>query len=701
MLRLLQLGNSWRIRNEYMKKFALLIGVSEYKSGLAQLPAALADIAALERVLKNPEMGGFDEVRPLANPDVQKMRLEIGRLFSRADKDDSLVMLFFSGHGIRCNNTGILYFAAADTEEAEFRFTALESRFVHNEMNNCSCKRQVIILDCCFSGAFDPSLQAKGDGSVDLRSQLGAQGRVVLTSSSSTEYSFEQPGANGQPGASLSIYTRYLVEGIETGANGGNENGYVSIHELHEYARKKVRAIAPKMSPKIITLKDEGFDIYLTKAPVVDPASKYWEIALKHTVNGVVCPVGRVIMDQSMQRLGLTPQQASEIEAKARRPFELRLENLQKYRETLIEQIKFRYPFNEEDRKNFNDLQRSFGLTEEDIRPIHQEEEDRARKAQEEAASAAAKAEAERREEEERARKARIESAAKQATPLIQITTDRGAIVRVGNQWQIKTESITRAGYRQELTKEIAITMLQIPAGEFQMGSSDKEVDRRTSEGPQHRVQLQSFFLGQNPVTQAQWKLVAGWPKLAVDLNPQPSNFKGANRPVEQVSWEEAMEFCCRLSQRTEFSYTLPSEAQWEYACRAGTTTPFAFGDTLTPDIANYDGNYAYRSGPKGTYREKTTDVGDFLANAWGLQDMHGNVWEWCLDHWHENYEGAPSDGSPWVNGGDEAARLLRGGSWVHDSRYCRSADRYRRHRDSRDDLVGFRLCGFPPGLDS
>ena len=689
-----------------MKKLALLIGVSEYKPGLAQLPAALADIAALERVLKDPEMGGFDEVRPLANPDVQKMRLEIGRLFSRAGKDDSLVMLYFSGHGIKCDDTGTLYFATADTETAEFRFTALESEFVHRVMNNCRCKRQVIILDCCFSGAFDPSLQAKDDGSVDLRTQLGAQGRVVLTSSSSTEYSFEQPGANGQPGASLSIYTRYLVEGIETGANGGNENGYVSIHELHEYARKKVMATAPKMTPKIITLKDEGFDIYLTKVPVGDPVSKYWEIASKYIINGVVSPVGRVILDQWIQRLGLTPQQASEIEAKARRPFELRLENLQKYRQILIEQIKFRYPFNQEDRKNFNDVQRSFGLTDEDIRPIHQEEKDRARKVQGAApsarkddASAAAKAEAERREEEERARKARIESAAKQAPPLIQITIDRGAIVRVGNQWQTKTESITRAGHRQELTKEIAITMLHIPAGEFQMGSSDKEVDRITSEAPQHRVQLQSFFLGQTPVTQAQWKLVAGWPKLAVDLNPQPSNFKGANRPVEQVSWEEAMEFCRRLSQRTELSYTLPSEAQWEYACRAGTTTPFAFGDTLTPDLANYDGNYTYGSGPKGTYREKTTDVGSFLANAWGLQDMHGNVWEWCLDHWHENYQGAPRDGTSWVNAGDEALRLLRGGSWFDAPRYGRSAVRLRRLQDIRNYNVGFRLCGFPPGL--
>jgi len=445
-----------------MKKLALLIGVSEYKPGLAQLPAALADIAALQRVLKDPEMGGFDEVTPLANPDVQKMRLEIGRLFLRAGKDDSLVMLFFSGHGIKCD-AGTLYFAAADTERAEFRFTALESGFVHRVMNDCRCKRQVIILDCCFSGAFDPSLQAKDDGSVDLRNQLGAQGRVVLTSSSSTEYSFEQPRANGQPGVSLSIYTRYLVEGIETGANGGNENGYVSIHELHEYARKKVMATAPNMTPKIITLKDEGFDIYLTKVPVADPVSKYWEIASKYIINGVVSPVGRVILDQWIQRLGLTPQQASEIEAKARRPFELRLENLQKYRQILIEQIKFRYPFNEEDRKNFNDVQRSFGLTDEDIRPIHQEEEDRARTVQEAAAaaaSAAAKAEAERREEEERARKARIESAAKQAPPLIQITIDRGAIVRVGNQWQTKTESITRAGYRQELTMATFVTLL-------------------------------------------------------------------------------------------------------------------------------------------------------------------------------------------------------------------------------------------------
>jgi formylglycine-generating enzyme required for sulfatase activity len=285
---------------------------------------------------------------------------------------------------------------------------------------------------------------------------------------------------------------------------------------------------------------------------------------------------------------------------------------------------------------------------------------------------------------------------------LIQIHATRGWLVREGNQWQTKTEQITQTGYQQELSKEIAITMLQIPAGEFKIGSPDNEDERGESEGPQRLVQLQSFFLGQTPVTQVQWKVVAGWPKVGVDLNPTPSHFKGDTRPVERVSWEEAMEFCHRLSQRSNLAYTLPSEAQWEYSCRAGTKTPFAFGDTLTPELANYDANYTYGSGPKGIYRKETLDVGSFPANAWGLHDMHGNVWEWCLDPWHQTYGRTPSDGTAWENGAeDEGVRLLRGGSWYSLPRYCRSACRHRRHQDFRFNSVGFRLCRFPPGLIS
>ncbi|MGC8715225.1 MAG: formylglycine-generating enzyme family protein, partial [Leptodesmis sp.] len=164
-------------------------------------------------------------------------------------------------------------------------------------------------------------------------------------------------------------------------------------------------------------------------------------------------------------------------------------------------------------------------------------------------------------------------------------------------------------------------------------------------------------------------------------LDPDLSSFKGENRPVEKVCWYGAIEFCDRLSQYTGRPYRLPSEAEWEYACRAGTTTPFHFGETITTDLANYCGedrkeygwSGSYGRGPKGIYRQETTTVGSFgVANAFGLFDMHGNVWEWCLDHWHENYKGAPTDGSAWVKGGNSDLRLLRGGSW--------------------DDNIGFRV---------
>ena len=297
--------------------------------------------------------------------------------------------------------------------------------------------------------------------------------------------------------------------------------------------------------------------------------------------------------------------------------------------------------------------------------------------------------------------------AASQSPPLIQLPSTRGWLVRVkkgwlSNEWQLKKEALSVSGFEEVLAEGIALKLVQIPAGELQMGSPADEKERFEDEGPQHLVRLQSFFLGQTPVTQAQWKVVAGWPKLDVDLNPDPSSFKGANRPVERVSWKEAVEFCRRLSQRRQWEYTLPSEAQWEYACRAGTTTPFAFGETISSELANYDGNYTYGTGPKGSYREETTDVGSFPANAWGLYDMHGNVWEWCLDQWHDNYQGAPADGrARVVDGSKETGRLLRGGSWIDIPGDCRSAFRNRGRPDDRDDDVGFRLCVFPPGLAS
>ena len=243
--------------------------------------------------------------------------------------------------------------------------------------------------------------------------------------------------------------------------------------------------------------------------------------------------------------------------------------------------------------------------------------------------------------------------------------------------------------------------MVLIPGGSFLMGSPEDELERSDDEGPQHQVSVAKFLMGRYPVTQAQWRAVAALPKAEKGLNPNPSSFKGDDLPVERVSWVEAVEFCDRLAKHTGRFYRLPSEAEWEYACRAGATTPFNFGNTITAEVANYNGDYTYGNRPKGENRGKTTPVGQLNnANAYGLCDMHGNVFEWCQDHWHDNYEGAPTDGSAWMEGGNANRQVRRGGSWIYSPRYCRSASRYDATPDYRSYYVGFRVsCAAPRAL--
>ncbi len=250
--------------------------------------------------------------------------------------------------------------------------------------------------------------------------------------------------------------------------------------------------------------------------------------------------------------------------------------------------------------------------------------------------------------------------------------------------------------FAEDLGNGIILEMVQISGGIFVIGSPESEEAREESEGPQHLVSVKPFFMGKYPVTQAQWFAVAALPKVKRDLDPNPAYFKGVHRPVEQVSWYEAVEFCQRLSRKTGRSYRLPSEAEWEYACRAETTTPFHFGETITTDLANYDGDYTYGSDPKGVSRQETTPVGQFPANAFGLYDMHGNVWEWCADDWHDNYNGAPTDGSAWLSDDENRYRVLRGGSWYLRPVYCRSATRSFLNPDSADYVIGFRVVCVP-----
>ncbi|MCA2814238.1 MAG: formylglycine-generating enzyme family protein [Microcystis sp. M090S1] len=279
-----------------------------------------------------------------------------------------------------------------------------------------------------------------------------------------------------------------------------------------------------------------------------------------------------------------------------------------------------------------------------------------------------------------------------------------------------KREPLEAYYYEEPLGEEIEpLTMVAIPGGTFLMGSPGEKDDYK-SEKPQHPVSVSAFYLSQTPITRAQWRFVAHLPREGKDLDPDPARFKESdNNPVESVSWYDAIEFCARLSRHTGKNYRLPSEAEWEYACRAGTTTPFHFGETITAELANYNSSEVYQQEKAKKSPKKTTPVRSYPPNAFGLYDMHGNVWEWCLDPWHGDYQGAPpTDGSVWDETNndnryenllnsinelltDNRIGVLRGGSWYSFPDYCRSAYRYNNIR--RDDnyylSLGFRVvCG-------
>jgi formylglycine-generating enzyme required for sulfatase activity len=275
--------------------------------------------------------------------------------------------------------------------------------------------------------------------------------------------------------------------------------------------------------------------------------------------------------------------------------------------------------------------------------------------------------------------------------------------------------------YTEDLGSGVGLDMVSVPGGRFMMGTSFGEAEKVAAEHrptsgndiradhfgnefvamqlPQRPVTINAFFIGKFEVTQAQWRIVAELPKVNKDLSAAPSYSKGNDLPVEELTWEDTVEFCARLSQATGRTYRLPSEAEWEYACRAGATTQFCFGDTVTPELVNYNGEYPYGSAPRGLDRDETLRVGSLgVANAFGLFDMHGNVQEWCMDPWHENYNGAPWDGRGWITQGGSAwlgcgqdYRVVRGGSF-HQGPY-RSADRGRLWwTNNKNYFTGFRV---------
>jgi formylglycine-generating enzyme required for sulfatase activity/uncharacterized caspase-like protein len=698
-----------------MGKFALLIGVGSYRSSdLHDLLAAPRDVEAMQRVLVDEAIGGFavEDVCVLQNPGSQDMRVAIARLFAGRTRED-LLLLYFSGHGLA--DEGLLHLTATDTDKSLLDATAIPASFIHGLMERRGKDRsqyQVVILDCCYSGAFAKGMAAKGSG-VNLLSQLGGKGRAVLTSSSETEPSFEQKDGE------LSVYTQYVVEGLRTGIADKDEDGWISVDELHEFAAMKVREAAPAMQPKIYAV-EEGYKIFVAKAPVGDPKLAFRKEVekLAKERKGVISPILKAALVRGSEGK-VSEEDIAEILKEVLQPyreFEDRLQEFQKATDKFII-----LPPEQQIIADLIYFQKTLGLRDEDVGP-----------------------------KPKPLKKTRKIST---YSNVLSSCLDRRSFLRLtyaglglgggwifsrsGQLWQSKSSpnSVSTPGflgnqkaaapsqplarqiafptvqlnsigqitqrltgqamvYSEKLSSEIILDMVKIPAGKFMMGSPSNELERESDEGPVHSVTVPEFWMGQFEVTQAQWRQVAAMPKVSIILNEDPSNFKGVDLPVEQVSWDEATEFCSRLSRATKRIYRLPSEAEWEYACRAGMKTPFYFGPTISPEVINYDGNYTYGQGSKGEYRQGTTNVGSFPANAFGLYDMHGNVWEWCHDIWQADYSKAPTDGSAQLNQqSDKLYRLLRGGSWYNDPWDCRSANRSRYSPDDRDLVIGFRVA--------
>ena len=731
------------------KKIALLIGVSESELGLEVLLSAVKNAEAMEQVLTNPERGDFAaaDVTVLRNPDRPTMAAAVYTLFENRQPED-LLLLYFSGHGLVEGNE--FYFTNRYTRKEQGQLvpsTALEARSVQAWMEQSRSQRQVVVLDSCLSGAL-------GQDSIDLKQFLGTQATTILAASTSTLYALPQEGSE-------SVYTHYWVEGICTGAADLDEDGAIAVEELHAYASRKVKQAAPAMTPGFYPAKDGR--VLLSKSPSADPRLTYRRQAEQLVHEGRFSFATRRSLTSLRRQLGLGLEGVDAIEAEVLQPHRDYQRKLKQYEQTLAEAAQTETPLSQRTLSHLKAEQHRLALRDQDIalaktsflsppQPIPMPTPPFFNRQQflkwaglsgggliigwvghclfrnstlPKAAKSSQLA-------------PKLDSTLPKMVESPQLSPRLGAFqlsaidfetVTADNLGQVVERNPRQAALvKQDLGKGIALEMIRVPKGEFLMGTAP--VDRATviremtrygvskaenpekynaqkdeAEGsiswevPQHGVRVPEFLLGRFAVTQAQWSQVASFPKVKINLNPDPADFKGAKRPVEQVSWEEAVEFCDRLSRETQQTFRLPSEAEWEYACRAGTTTPFYFGPTVTADLVNYDGTYPYGEAPKGKYREQTIEVGSLPPNEFGLCELHGNVWEWCADPWHETYKGAPIDGSVW-KGGNPEKRLVRGGSFVFNSVYCRSANRLCLTPANHYVSLGFRIaCSIPPDL--
>jgi formylglycine-generating enzyme required for sulfatase activity/uncharacterized caspase-like protein len=625
-----------------MTNIAITIGVQEYEF-LSPLKYTANDAKKMREFLL--EEGNFDEVfyfsddSPKINgfstrPTRSRLELlledEVKTLYLKTGDN---LWFFFAGHGSRENN--IDYLIPIDGYSNAEK-SGISVNYIIQQLQNSGADNIVLILDACR----DKGDGARGGEGVGKQTEKEAREKGIITifSCSPNELSWELEELE------QGVFTYALLEGL------GSKGKRATVEKLNEYLRHRVQELSQKKGKR------------QTPRIIADPIEK------SHLI---LMPKYATLSDISFLKNYAARAERKQEWQKAKSLWRRVLNASQGADEDAIEALT-----NIGVEERLGRINENLSVVESDVAEVKS-------------------------------------SNLREKVSLKEL--DKGElftfeVVKVNNSGSIVNRSQGSARQKiEDLGNGVSLEMVKIPGGRFQMGSPDTEAERMDREGPQHYVDVPEFFMGKYVVTQGQWKAIASRTDLKVqlDLKTEPSYFKEPykdidrwNRPVEQVSWFEAVEFCKRLSKLTGRNYRLPSEAEWEYACRAGTTTPFHFGETINTELANYRGtdnkernwSGSYGDGPKGEYREQTTPVGQFPANAFGLYDMHGNVWEWCADEWHDNYAGAPTDGSIWLNGNKDKSPL-RGGSWDDLPTYCRSAFRiYFNRRDDHYYIIGFRL---------
>ncbi|MEO0805015.1 MAG: SUMF1/EgtB/PvdO family nonheme iron enzyme, partial [Cyanobacteria bacterium J06643_4] len=566
------------------RKIALLIGVGDYGAGLASLQCPVNGVTAMQKVLLNAEIGGFDEAQVLINPDVGEMRSRISTTFAQLKKED-LALLYFTGHGIK-DMTGDFYLTTTQSELFENKAlntgTAVEAEFVQRVMRNAYAERKVVILDCCFAAAFADGFTGMDDSSIDVAAQLGTKergekGYCVLTASTSTRYALEQADED------LSVYTRYLVEGLKTGGAAPEGQEFISLRHWHEYVKTQVKVAAPAMEPAMFNAQ-QGYDIVIAKA-LIDSEQSYRKQVQKKVKKGRgrLRPSAKANLAQWQNKFDISDEQAAVIQAEVLKPYEEKAKHVEQYAGVLAEEKAYAYPLDDEAVSELQELKRLLNLRDEDVLETEVQILGGSLSSSVETLPLEAQA---------------PPSLAQQDPALTPLTTDPISYpmfgyetVQVNEQGKIIDTVAEEVEYfSEDLGNGVTLDMVRIPGGKFLMGAAKGEEGASDDEYPQHEVEMPEFWMGKFAVTQAQWGAVARLAQVERELDGDPAHFKGAQRPVERVSWEDAVEFCKRLSQQAEKECSLPSEAQWEYACRAGTTTPFYFGPTMTTDVANYRG---------------------------------------------------------------------------------------------------------------